>query len=166
MNLALTVVPFVFVNRFWRILYRNDSSRNSIINHNYRYLQEYTSLGTAGGIYHFRDRIMSGNPEAFFVLNGDICADFPLHEMMAFHQESALPDVMATLLATEATKPQSLNYGCVVEDKNTHQMLHYVEKPNSYISSQINCGVYVFSPEIFQVLADKYQQRQRRSETP
>jgi hypothetical protein len=34
----------------------------------HRYMQEYTSLGTAGGIYHFRDQIRSGNPSAFFVL--------------------------------------------------------------------------------------------------
>jgi mannose-1-phosphate guanylyltransferase len=43
-----------------------------------RYLQEYASLGTAGGIFHFRDRILAGDPDAFFVLNGDVCAQFPL----------------------------------------------------------------------------------------
>ena len=35
-------------------------------------------MGTAGGIYHFRDQIRAGNPDAFFVMNGDVCADFPL----------------------------------------------------------------------------------------
>jgi NDP-sugar pyrophosphorylase family protein len=40
--------------------------------------QEYAPLGTAGGIYHFRDQIRAGNPDAFFVMNGDVCADFPL----------------------------------------------------------------------------------------
>jgi Nucleoside-diphosphate-sugar pyrophosphorylase involved in lipopolysaccharide biosynthesis/translation initiation factor 2B, gamma/epsilon subunits (eIF-2Bgamma/eIF-2Bepsilon) len=52
-----------------------------------RYLQEFTALGTAGGIYHFRDQIRCGNPEAFFVLNGDVCADFPLIEMLKFYQK-------------------------------------------------------------------------------
>jgi len=47
-----------------------------------RYLQEYASLGTGGGIYHFRDLIQSGGPEAFFVINGDTCGDFPLEEML------------------------------------------------------------------------------------
>ena len=46
-----------------------------------------------------------------------------------------------------------MNYGCVVEDKNTHTVLHYVEKPSSYISCIINCGVYVFSSQIFPMLA-------------
>jgi mannose-1-phosphate guanylyltransferase len=51
-----------------------------------RYLQEFTALGTAGGLYHFRDQIRAGNPDAFFVLNGDVCAEFPLTEMLKFHQ--------------------------------------------------------------------------------
>ena len=54
---------------------------------NIRYLQEFTALGTAGGMYHFRDQIRSGNPEAFFVLNGDVCSDFPLQEMFESHHK-------------------------------------------------------------------------------
>lgn len=52
-----------------------------------RYLQEFTALGTAGGLYHFRDQIRYGNPDAFFVLNGDVCADFPLQELYEFHKQ-------------------------------------------------------------------------------
>lgn len=43
-------------------------------------------LGTAGGMYHFRDQIRAGNPTAFFVLNGDVCSDFPLEELCNFHK--------------------------------------------------------------------------------
>lgn len=50
-----------------------------------RYLQEFVELGTAGGLYHFRDQIRAGNPEFFFVLNGDVCADFPLRALYDFH---------------------------------------------------------------------------------
>lgn len=52
---------------------------------NIRYLQEFVELGTAGGIYHFRDQIRAGNPEFFFLLNGDVCADFPLRQLYDFH---------------------------------------------------------------------------------
>ncbi|GFO32392.1 mannose-1-phosphate guanyltransferase alpha [Plakobranchus ocellatus] len=52
-----------------------------------RYLQEYTALGTAGGIYHFRDQILTGNPDMFFVMNADVCGDFPLCDMVEFHQQ-------------------------------------------------------------------------------
>lgn len=51
-----------------------------------KYLQEFTALGTAGGLYHFRDQIRFGKPDAFFVMNGDVCADFPLEELYQFHK--------------------------------------------------------------------------------
>ena len=54
---------------------------------NIRYLQEFAPLGTAGGIYHFRDQIRAGNPDAFFVMNGDVCCDFPLEEMLGQHRD-------------------------------------------------------------------------------
>lgn len=60
---------------------------NEIIFHLYycfRYLQEYTALGTAGGLYHFRDQILAGKPDSFFVMNSDVCGDFPLKEMLSF----------------------------------------------------------------------------------
>ena len=73
-------------------------------------------MGTAGGLYHFRDQIRCGNPDYFFVLNGDVCADFPLVEMLQFHEQRA-PAALVTLMATEATRQQSLIYGCIVENK-------------------------------------------------
>jgi len=131
---------------------------NKLFKVNIRYLQEFAPLGTAGGIYHFRDQIRAGNPDAFFVMNGDVCADFPLEDMLVFHQGKE--NAMATILGTEATRQQSVNYGCIVEDKDTHSVLHYVEKPNSYISTMINCGVYIFSPEIFPMLQNVFNAKQ------
>lgn len=52
-----------------------------------RYLQEFTALGTAGGLFHFRDQVRCGNPEAFFIMNGDVCADFPLEPLHQFFEE-------------------------------------------------------------------------------
>jgi len=124
---------------------------------NIRYLQEYAPLGTAGGIYHFRDQIRAGNPDAFFVMNGDVCCDFPLEEMLASH--TAKSGAVATVLGTEATRQQSVNYGCIVEDKTSHSILHFVEKPNSYISTIINCGVYIFSLQVFQMLQSVFNSK-------
>lgn len=72
--------------------------------HVYRYLQEYTALGTAGGLYHFRDQILAGNPENFFVMNADVCGDFPLADMLDFHKNNA-GGVNFTILATEVSLP-------------------------------------------------------------
>lgn len=65
-----------------------------------RYLQEYTALGTAGGLYHFRDQILAGTPDYFFVMNADVCGDFPLQEMLKFHQ-SKPTGTYCTILGAE-----------------------------------------------------------------
>ena len=68
---------------------------------------------------------------------------------------------LVSLMATEATRQQSQNYGCVVVDNSDKKtLLHYVEKPTSYISTLINCGVYVLSKEIFAFLQEVYQRKQ------
>ncbi|KAH8283423.1 hypothetical protein KR018_000351 [Drosophila ironensis] len=127
-------------------------------NINIRYLQEFTALGTAGGMYHFRDQIRAGNPRAFFVLNGDVCADFPLQELRDFHERRP-PTALVTIMSTEATRQQSLHYGCLVFDRASGAVSHYVEKPSSYVSTFINCGVYVCSMDIFTVLSQIFHSR-------
>lgn len=126
---------------------------------NIRYLQEYTPLGTAGGIYHFRDQIKSGNPDAFILIHGDVCGDFPLTDMVNFHL-SRSAQALITVLATEATRQQSSNFGCIVENKDSHEILHYVEKPSTFVSNLINCGVYVCSMEIFKHIAGVFKTKQ------
>lgn len=123
-------------------------------------MQEFTALGTAGGMYHFRDQIRCGNPDAFFVLNGDVCANFPLEEMLGFHKDCGESAVI-TVMATEATRQQSLHYGCIIRDKQNSQITHYVEKPSTFVSTLINCGVYICSIEIFQFLSSIFDRKQQ-----
>ncbi|XP_063145025.1 mannose-1-phosphate guanyltransferase alpha isoform X2 [Candoia aspera] len=105
-----------------------------------RYLQEYAALGTGGGIYHFRDQILSGNPAAFFVLNADVCSEFPLEEMLAFHRQHGSSDSFLMLGTT---------------------VLHYVEKPSTFVSELINCGIYLFTPAIFHHIGEVFQRNQQ-----
>ncbi|GAB7349442.1 hypothetical protein MBLNU459_g8548t1 [Dothideomycetes sp. NU459] len=109
-----------------------------------RYLREYTALGTAGGLYHFRDAILKGKPDRFFVLNADVCCSFPLNEMLKLQDEK---DAEAIILGTRVSNDAASNFGCIVSDAHTKRVLHYVEKPESHISNLINCGVYLFSTE-------------------
>jgi mannose-1-phosphate guanylyltransferase len=44
------------------------------------------------------------------------------------------------------------NYGCLVEDKTTHEIIHFAEKPETFVSDLANCGVYIFSTHIFQLV--------------
>ena len=108
------------------------------------YLREYQALGTAGGLYHFRDAILKGKPERFFVLNADVCCSFPLEAMLSLFEEK---DAEAVILGTRVSNEAATNFGCIVSDTHTKRVLHYVEKPESQISNLINCGVYLFATE-------------------
>ncbi|EGO54739.1 hypothetical protein NEUTE1DRAFT_118303 [Neurospora tetrasperma FGSC 2508] len=109
-----------------------------------KYLREYQALGTAGGLYHFRDIILKGRPERLFVLNSDVCCSFPLGEMLRLFEEK---DAEAVILGTRVAEDAATNFGCIVSDAHTRRVLHYVEKPESHISNLINCGVYLFATE-------------------
>lgn len=110
-----------------------------------KYLREYQALGTAGGLYHFRDAILKGRPENIFVLNSDVCCSFPLNEMLQLTHERRAE---AVILGTRVSEDAASNFGCIVSDSHTRRVLHYVEKPESYISNLINCGVYLFRADV------------------
>ena len=44
--------------------------------------------------------------------------------------------------------------------KETNTLEHYVEKPSTFVSTLVNCGVYIFSPQVFQLMTDVFQQKQ------
>jgi len=122
-----------------------------------RYLREYQALGTAGGLYLFRDAILKGDPKTIIVMHADVCCSFPLEEMLTMHTENkAIGTMLGTKVPSikhnvvdEISSEAATNYGCIVADPQTHEVLHYVEKPSSYISSTINCGVYLFDTSLF-----------------
>lgn len=112
----------------------------------YRYLREYQALGTAGGIYHFRDEILRNKPEQFYVLHADIACSFPLNELYQAHMKHR---GLCTILSTKVPKEQSLKFGCLIAKPETNEVLHYVEKPEFFLSQLISCGVYLFDTGIF-----------------
>ncbi|KAK5166944.1 uncharacterized protein LTR77_007673 [Saxophila tyrrhenica] len=125
-----------------------------------RYLREYQALGTAGGLYHFRDPILKGRPDRFFVLNADVCCSFPLEQMLRLFEER---DAEAVILGTRVPNEAATNFGCIVSDAHSKRVLHYVEKPESHISNLINCGVYLFSTEaIFPSIKSAIKRRSDR----
>lgn len=125
-----------------------------------QYLREYQALGTAGGLYHFRDAILKGKPERFFVLNADVCCSFPLGEMLKLFDDK---DAEAVILGTRISNDAATNFGCIVSDGHTKRVLHYVEKPESHISNLINCGVYLFATEtIFSAIRSTIKRRTER----
>jgi mannose-1-phosphate guanylyltransferase len=125
-----------------------------------KYLREYEALGTAGGLYHFRDAIMKGNPDRIFVLNADVCCSFPLGQMLQLFEEK---NAEALILGTRVANEAASNFGCVVSDAHSKRVLHYVEKPESHISNLINCGVYLFDTNcIFPAIRSAIKRRTER----
>ncbi len=112
-----------------------------------RYLQEEAGgYGSAGGLHRFKDIILEGNPEFVFVLNCDVCSDYPLDELLASHRRN--PEAKATMLVKEVDAETAKEHGEVVLDPDPTrggQVLHYAEKPSSLVSRVVNCGIYVFS---------------------
>lgn len=65
------------------------------------------------------------------------------------------------MLFPQANRKQSLNYGCIVANPDTSEVLHYVEKPSTFVSEIINCGIYLFTPAIFQPIGEVFQRNQQ-----
>jgi len=44
---------------------------------------------------------------------------------------------------------QAARYGCLAVEPLSREVLHYAEKPETFISDIINAGIYLFSPSVF-----------------
>ncbi|KAK6913165.1 Nucleotidyl transferase domain [Dillenia turbinata] len=71
-----------------------------------------------------------------------------------------LVDVDVHLLVSAESANQ---FGELVADPVTKELLHYTEKPETFVSDLINCGVYVFTPEIFTAIQGVSTSRQDRA---
>ncbi|XP_025984715.1 mannose-1-phosphate guanyltransferase alpha-B isoform X1 [Glycine max] len=125
-----------------------------------RYLKEDRPHGSAGGLYHFRDLIMEEDPSHIFLLNCDVCCSFPLPEMLDAHKRYG---GMGTILVVKVSAESASEFGELVADPTTNELLHYTEKPETFVSDRINCGVYVFTPDIFTAIEGVSTQRKDRA---
>ncbi|PON47595.1 Nucleotidyl transferase domain containing protein [Parasponia andersonii] len=125
-----------------------------------RYLREDKPHGSAGGLYNFRDLIMEDSPSHIFLLNCDVCCSFPLTEMLEAHKSYG---GMGTILVIKVSAESASQFGELVADPTTNELLHYTEKPETFVSDLINCGVYVFTPDIFAAIQGVSTQRKERA---
>ncbi|KAK3234734.1 hypothetical protein CYMTET_55023, partial [Cymbomonas tetramitiformis] len=78
------------------------------------YLEEDGAHGSAGGLYHFKEKILTGNPAYVFVLNCDVCSEFPLEELLGCHR--AHPSAIITVMAKTVPQDKTKEHGVVVAD--------------------------------------------------
>lgn len=109
------------------------------------YSDEPKLLGTAGGVKNVEWFLNSGT---FFVLSGDGLTDANLSDILAFHWKHR---AVATMGLKEVDT--RFDYGVTMTDKKG-KIDRFVEKPlwSEVFSNQVNTGIYVFEPEIFNVI--------------
>ncbi|NWG10596.1 NDP-sugar synthase [Candidatus Bathyarchaeota archaeon] len=103
-------------------------------------------LGTGGPIKKAEKLV--GHDSPFLVLNGDIFADINYKEIFKTHEKE---NAMATIALHNVKDPSK--YG-VAELVKGNYIKKFVEKPPRKFapSNLINAGVYVLSPEIFELI--------------
>jgi len=62
-------------------------------------------------------------------------------------------------MGAEVESEQSLNYGCMGINSNTHEVVHYIEKPSSFVSNHVNGGVYLLSVSVFDDISAIFKER-------
>lgn len=131
-----------------------DEAANKWKDIKWEYLAETEPMGTAGGLLAFEQDIIATKPDAVIVAAGDIFCSFPFQQLLSFHRAHGKT---ATVMGVRVAKERATRHGCLVtRDSDSHQVIHYVEKPHTYISNLVNCGLYVFSPGIFAVIRDHF----------
>ncbi|GKU97028.1 hypothetical protein SLEP1_g10211 [Rubroshorea leprosula] len=125
-----------------------------------RYLKEDKPHGSAGALYYFRNTVMEDNPSHILLLNFDVCCSFPLPDMLEAHKRYG---AMGTMLVIKVSAESANLFGELVADPSTKELLHYTEKPETFVSDLINCGVYIFTPAIFTAIQDVSTHRDDRA---
>ncbi len=112
----------------------------------YRFEEEL--LGTAGGVRACADFF---GDDSFLVISGDALTDIDLSALAARHRESG---GVATLAVKKV--PDTREYGVVLHDR-AGRITGFQEKPHpdEALSDLGNCGIYVFSPEIFDYFPER-----------
>ncbi|MGJ3247320.1 MAG: sugar phosphate nucleotidyltransferase [Elainellaceae cyanobacterium] len=104
------------------------------------------ALGSAGGM----KRIQEFKPffdDTFIVLCGDALIDLDLSSAVKWHREKG---AIATIVMKPVPREEVSSYGVVVTDENG-LIKTFQEKPSveEAKSTDINTGIYIFEPEIF-----------------
>jgi mannose-1-phosphate guanylyltransferase len=104
------------------------------------------AIGSAGGM----KRIQDFNPffdDTFIVLCGDALIDLDLTAAVEWHRSKK---AIATIIMKSVPHEEVSSYGVVVTDQDG-RIKTFQEKPSvtEALSTDINTGIYIFEPEIF-----------------
>jgi NDP-sugar pyrophosphorylase family protein len=112
--------------------YFGDGKRHGV---DMTYSREETPLGTAGPL-----SMLSGLPETFLVMNGDILTTLNYQKLIQFHRRRR---GLVTIAMSRKKVPLELG---VMEFDRTHQLTRYIEKPT--LSYSVSMGIYIFEKKV------------------
>ena len=122
--------------------YFGDGSRLGVRIH---WSREDQLWGDAGSVKRMEE-ILRG--DTFIVVGGDDLADIDLTKLINTHKEKGALSTIALSLVDDPSE-----YGIVLTDEND-RITKFLEKPKgeAIFSNQANTGVYVFEPEVFDLI--------------
>ena len=102
-------------------------------------------MGTAGPIGLAKNNLLHDNEHGlFFVINSDIVCQYDLKLMLEQHTQHK---GLATICVKEVEDPSK--FGVVVSDEHG-QVSKYIQTPNEFYASTVNCGIFIFNLAIFE----------------
>ena len=109
------------------------------------YAQEDKLWGDAGSVKRSQDFFGS---ETFMVVGGDDISDINLSEVVEFHQSKK---ATSTITLTPVEDPSQ--FGIVITEDDG-RITRFLEKPKGgdVFSNMANTGVYLFEPEVFDLI--------------
>jgi mannose-1-phosphate guanylyltransferase len=110
------------------------------------YSDEPEPLGTAGGVGKVRDFL--GETDSFLIISGDALTDIDLTGMREAHEANVERGAILTI-ATKRVE-DTTQFGVVITgDDGRIQGFQEKPEPAEALSDLANCGIYMFSREIF-----------------
>jgi mannose-1-phosphate guanylyltransferase len=112
------------------------------------------AIGSAGGLRKIQD-FNAFFDDTFVVLCGDALIDLDLTAAVKQHRAYG---AIATVVTKKVSKEDVSSYGVVVTDENG-RIKSFQEKPSveEALSTDINTGIYIFEPEIFDYIPPKQE---------
>jgi len=97
-------------------------------------------MGTAGPIRLAKELLTANNHSGQFILfNSDIICEYPVHDMLEFHNNHGGE---ITMMITSVEDPSK--YGVVLSDEDG-RVQKFIEKPKDFIGNMVNAGLYIFN---------------------
>ena len=121
--------------------------KNSYKTISIKYVTQEEQLGTGHALLCAKELVLENKIDKFLVINGD--------DVYSNRDLKRLVKEDAAVLSYTSQTPEL--FGVIVEDPKSKKLLKIVEKPQEFISFDVNTGVYVFPKEIFNHTLQKSQ---------